>query len=59
MDTIQKIVNRMDPEEALAKLTAIVNSLFQQVNEEIRLNFVVGLTGQAAEDDKVSSLVQL
>jgi len=48
----------MDPEEALTGMAAVARGLFPQVSEETRLDFVVGLVGEAGAD-KVASLVQL
>lgn len=58
MEEIQKIIDRMDPEEALTGMAAVASRLFPQVSEETRLRFVVGLIGEAGAD-KVASLVQL
>lgn len=58
MEEIQKIIDRMNPEEALAGMAAVASTLFPQVSEEARLGFVVGLIGEAGAD-KVASLVQL
>lgn len=58
MDEIQKITDRMDPEEALTTMASVASRLFPQVSEEVRLRFVVGLIGEAGTD-KVASLVQL
>ena len=48
----------MDPEEALTAMAAVARGLFPQVSEKARLDFVVGLVGEAGAD-KVASLVQL
>ncbi|HIJ91502.1 MAG: hypothetical protein OEV89_12600 [Desulfobulbaceae bacterium] len=58
MEEIQKIIARMDPEEALTEMAKVASKLFPQVSEEARLHFVVGLVGEAGAD-KVASLVQL
>ncbi|MBU4177353.1 MAG: hypothetical protein KKG88_03680 [Proteobacteria bacterium] len=58
MKEIQTIIDRMDPEEALTAMAAVARGLFPQVSEEARLEFVVGLVGEAGAD-KVASLVQL
>jgi|EPASupsiteSAE347_1022098.scaffolds.fasta_scaffold18532_4 hypothetical protein len=58
MEEIQKIIDRMAPEEALTGMAAVASKLFPQVSEEARLGFVVGLIGEAGAD-KVASLVQL
>lgn len=58
MAEIQEIIDRMDPEEALIGIASVISKLFSQVSEEVRLNFVVKLIGDAGAD-KVASLVQL
>lgn len=58
MDEIQEIINRIEPEKALTRLKVALRGLFSQVSEEIRLDFVVGLIGEAGAD-KVASLVHL
>ncbi|MBU4119159.1 MAG: hypothetical protein KJ555_10390 [Proteobacteria bacterium] len=58
MEEIQKITEKMDPEEALSAMALVASGLFPQVSEEARLRFVVGLVGEAGAD-KVASLVQL
>lgn len=58
MDEIQEIINQIEPEKALSRLGVVLRGLFAQVNEELRLDFVVGLIGEAGAD-KVASLVHL
>lgn len=58
MDEIQEIINQMEPEKALTKLGVVLRGLFSQVSEELRLDFVVTLIGEAGAD-KVASLVHL
>ena len=58
MDEIQEVIDRMGPEAALNRLGVVLRGLFSQVNEELRLNFVVSLIGEAGAD-KVASLVHL
>lgn len=58
MDEIQEIINRIEPEKALTRLGVVLRGLFSQVSEEIRLDFVVDLIGEAGAD-KVASLVHL
>ena len=58
MDEIQKIINQTGPEKALAGLGAVLRELVSQVSEELRLDFVVNLIGEAGAD-KVASLVHL
>jgi hypothetical protein len=55
---LQRIIEALDPEEALAALAAAVKKLFPVLGEEARLNFMVNLVG-AAGGDKVSSMVHL
>ena len=58
MDELFKIISRMNPEEALAKITQIVERLLTDLNDEARERFLMNLIGQS-EGDKVSSLVHL
>lgn len=58
MDEIQGIINQIGPEKALTRLGLVLRGLFSQVSEELRLNFVVNLIGEAGAD-KVASLVHL
>lgn len=58
MDAMQAVIEQLDPEEALSRIAAAASKLFPQVDEEVRLRFVVGLIGEAGTD-KVGSLVQL
>jgi hypothetical protein len=58
MADLLNIVNRMDPETALAEIGAAVKSLFAVLSEEARSRFLMDLVGES-QDDKVSSLVHL
>jgi thioredoxin-like negative regulator of GroEL len=58
MDELFKIITRMNPEEALAKITQILERLLTDLNDEARERFLMNLIGQS-EGDKVSSLVHL
>ncbi len=57
-DEIQRLVDAMDPEAALAALSLAVKKLFSLLGEEARLHFVVNLVGEAGAD-KVAGLVHL
>lgn len=56
--SLQKIVDKLEPEEALKEMAAIIKKLFPLLEEQARLDFVVSLIGDA-DTDKVSSLVHL
>jgi hypothetical protein len=58
MADLLNIVNRMDPETALAEIGAALKSLFAVLSEESRSRFLMDLVGES-QDDKVSSLVHL
>lgn len=58
MNQIQEVIDGMDPEEALAAIAGAVKKLFSLLGHEARLQFVVNLLGDAAED-KVVSMVHL
>ena len=56
--SLQKIIDQLEPEEALKEMAAIIKKLFPLLEEQTRLDFVVNLMGDAGSD-KVSSLVHL
>jgi hypothetical protein len=58
MEEIQKIIGRMDPEEALTELSKVLKILFSGLGEEVRSEFLWDLMGESG-GDKVSSLVHL
>lgn len=58
MDELESIINRMDPENALAKIARILRALFSTLGEEARSQFLWDLLGES-RSDKVSSLVRL
>ena len=56
MLNIKKIVERMDPEQAMAEMAAIVKDLFSCVSEKARMDFICALTGDA-DSESVPGLV--
>ncbi len=58
MEEIQKIIESMDPEDALAELSKVLKVLFSNLDEEARSQFLWELMGES-KGDKVSSLVHL
>ncbi|MCX5882279.1 MAG: hypothetical protein NTU74_10910 [Deltaproteobacteria bacterium] len=58
MEEILKIVDSMDPEQALSELSRVLKMLFSALGEEARSEFLWNLMGESGED-KVSSLVHL
>ncbi len=58
MEEMQKMVNRMDPEEALAQIAEVLKTLFAGLEEEARSQFLWDLMGES-QGDKVTSLVHL
>jgi hypothetical protein len=58
MEDMLKIVNRMDPEEALTELSEVLKTLFATLGEDARSQFLWDLMGES-KGDKVSSLVHL
>lgn len=58
MDEILAMVNRMEPEQALAAVGKALKSIFPVLSEESRGRFLLDLVGESQED-KVSSLVHL
>ena len=58
MDELQKIIDKLEPDKALAAITIVADKLLGQVSEQDRLDFVVSLIGEAGTD-KVASMVNL
>jgi hypothetical protein len=58
MEEMLKIVDRMDPEEALNEISKVLKVLFSTSGEEARSQFLWDLMGES-QGDKVSSLVHL
>ena len=58
MEEILKIVDRMDPEDALRELSKVLKVLFSTLGDEARSEFLWNLMGESG-GDKVSSLVHL
>jgi hypothetical protein len=58
MTAIQDIINRMDPEAALAEIGNALKPLLAAHSEEARSRFIMALIGES-QDDKLSSLVHL
>jgi hypothetical protein len=56
--SLQRIVDKLEPKEALKEMAAIINKLFPLLEEQARLDFVVNLIGDAGAD-KISSMVHL
>ncbi|MDR3631141.1 MAG: hypothetical protein P4L42_12490 [Desulfocapsaceae bacterium] len=58
MKEILKIVDGMDPEDALDEIAKVLKVLFSTLEEEARSQFLWNLMGES-RGDKVSSLVHL
>jgi hypothetical protein len=58
MEKILKVVESMEPGEALAEMARALKVLFSGLDEEARVRFLMDLIGES-QDDKVSSLVHL
>jgi hypothetical protein len=58
MEEMQRMVDRMDPEEALAGISKVLKGLFSVLGEETRSQFLWDLLGES-RGDKVTSLVHL
>jgi hypothetical protein len=50
MQAIEKIIDKLDPDEAMAKLTLVVKKLFPYVTEKTRLDFLYAFTGEAHQE---------
>jgi hypothetical protein len=58
MGQILKMIDQMDPEQALAEMAKALKALFLVLDEEARSRFLLDLVGDS-KGDKVSSLVHL
>ncbi len=58
MTEIEKLIDSMEPEDALAAMAAVANKLLSHASDEARLDFVVSLIGDTGVD-KISSMVNL
>jgi hypothetical protein len=58
MDAMLRLLERMDPEEALGEISKVLKTLFAAVGEEARSQFLWDFLGESGSD-KVSSLVHL
>lgn len=47
MDSLEKIIDQLEPDEAMAKITLVVKKLFPYVSEKTRLDFLYAFTGEA------------
>ncbi|MCB2183087.1 MAG: hypothetical protein KQH63_13715 [Desulfobulbaceae bacterium] len=58
MTEIEKLINRMEPENALVAIAAVAHKLLSHASDAARLDFVVSLIGENGAD-KISSMVNL
>jgi hypothetical protein len=58
MEEMLRMVDRMDPEEALTEISKVLKALFSVLGEEARSQFLWDLLGES-RGDKVTSLVHL
>ena len=58
INKIQKVVDTMDPEEALKAVAGAVKNLLSLLGEEAWANFVIDLVGEPGSD-KLASMVHL
>jgi hypothetical protein len=58
MKEIQQILDKMEPEEALAELTPILKSILDHIDEDARVKFVTNMIDETGED-KIGSMVSL
>ena len=58
MNALLKIIDGMDPQEAVDEMAAALEGLFSSLGEEARSRFLWNLMGESG-GDKVSSLVHL
>ena len=58
MHELQKSLEAMEPEEALAALAAAIKNILPSLDEEVRRRFLLDLMGDQ-QDDKLTSMVHL
>ena len=58
MIEIEKLLDQMEPQDALTAIASVANRLFTHLSDEERLDFVESLIGDSGAD-KVSSMVSL
>lgn len=58
MTEIEKLIDRMEPEDALTAIAGVANKLLSHASDEALLDFVVSLIGDTGAD-KISSMVNL
>lgn len=58
MNELEKILDRMEPEQAAASLALAARNLFALLNEEQRREFIERMLGEPGED-KVVGMVHL
>jgi hypothetical protein len=58
MQELYRSLESLEPEEALAALTAAVKKILAGLDEELRRQFLLDLLGEQ-QDDKITSMVHL
>jgi len=57
-DEIQRVVDSMDPHDAVEAIVSATRKLLSLLDEEARRNFLVGMVGDEGHD-KIAGLVHL
>jgi hypothetical protein len=50
MHSLEKIIDQLEPDEAMEKITLVVKKLFPYVSEKTRLDFLYAFTGEAHQE---------
>ncbi len=58
MKEIQQILDKMEPEEALAELVPPIKKIISNLDDEAKVRFVTELMG-GSDKDKITSMVNL
>ena len=58
MNEIEKILNSLDPEEAVIQTATALKQFLPLIGEEARNRFIMNLLGETRQD-KISSMVHL
>ncbi len=58
MNEIEKILNNLDPEDAVTQAATALKQFLPLIGEEARNRFIMNLLGETGQD-KISSMVHL
>ena len=50
MRSMEEMIDKLEPDEAMAQITSLVKKLFPYVSEKTRLDFLYAFTGEAHQE---------